>query len=146
VPLLPTASWTNVGNATPEASWQTLQWALAKRDINTFAQTVAWDPDVEAQAKAMFDAAPESVRQKFGSVDGVLYAMMSSAEKANANVAGFGVVSQNITGDDGTLTVQEQHTDGQIKQNPISMHHFDDGWRILLPPKMLDLFGRFLSN
>lgn len=146
VPLLPAASWTNVGNATPEASWQTLQWALAKRDINTFAQTVAWDPDVEAQAKAMFDAAPESVRQKFGSVDGVLYAMMSTAEKVNANVTGFGVVSQNITGDDGALTVQEQHTDGQIKQNPISMHHFDDGWRILLPPKMLDQFGRFLSN
>ena len=146
VTLLPAASWANVGTATPEASWQTLQWALAKRDINAFAQTVAWDPGVEAQAKGMFDAAPETVRQKFGNVDGVLYAMMSTAEKANANVAGYGVVSQNINGEDGTLIVQEQHTDGQVKQNPISMHRFDDGWRILLPPKMLDQFSRYVNN
>jgi len=146
VTLLPAASWANVGTGTPDASWQTLQWALAKRDINAFAQTVAWDPGVEAQAKALFDAAPESARQKFGNVDGVLYAMMSGAEKPNANVTGYGVVSQNITGEDGTLIVQEQHTDGQVKQNPISMHRFDDGWRILLPPKMLDQFGRYVNN
>jgi len=44
------------------------------------------------------------------------------------------------------LIVQEQHTDGQVKQNPISMHRFDDGWRILLPPKMLDQFSRYVNN
>ena len=112
-----------------------------------FAQTVAWDPDVKAQAQAMFDAAPEAVRQKFGSVDGVLYAMMSTPGQAqDANVTGFGVVSQNITGNDGTLIVQEQHTDGQVKQNPIPMQQFDDGWRVLLPPKMLNQFGNYLNH
>jgi len=146
VPLLPATSWANVGTATPEASWQTHRWALAKQDIDTFAQTVAWDPDVKAHAQAMFDAAPESTRQKFGSVDGVLYAMMNTPGQVPANVTGFGVVSQNVTGDDGTLIVQEQHGDGQVKQDPIQFSHFDNGWRILLPPKMLDRFGRYVNN
>ncbi len=147
VPLLPAAGWTNAGTASPEASWQTLRWALAKQDINTFAQTVAWAPDVEAQAQALFDAAPEATRQKFGSIDGVLYAMMSTPGPAqDANVTGFGVVSQNITGADGTLIVQEQHNDGQVKQNPIPMQLFDGGWRILLPPKMLNQFANYLNN
>jgi len=119
---------------------------LAKQDIDTFAQTVAWDPDVKARAQAMFDAAPESTRQKFGSVDGVLYAMMNTPGQVPANVTGFGVVSQNVTGDDGTLIVQEQHGDGQVKQDPIQFSHFDNGWRILLPPKMLDRFGRYVNN
>ncbi len=149
VPLLPAASWANVGTATPSASWQSLRWALAKQDVNTFAQAVAWDPDVRARAQALFDAAPESARQKFGTVDGVLYAMMNSPDHPDANVTGFGVVSVVIKvddRDDGTLIVQEQHTDGQVKQDPIPMHHFNDGWRILLPPKMLDQFGRYMNN
>jgi hypothetical protein len=145
VPLLPPDKWANVGTATPEATWQTLRWAFIKQDTNTFAQAAAWDPEVKGQAQALFDAAPDSTRQKFGSVDDVLRAMIF-ATHGETNISGFGVVSQDINGDDATLIVQEQHTDGQVKQNPIPLHRFDDGWRVLTPPKMLGALEGFLNN
>lgn len=146
VPILLASNWTNAGTATVEASWQTLRWSLANHDPGVFARAVAWDPNVQTQAQAIFDGAPESARQQFGSVDGVLYAMMMTPGLVDANVTGFGLVSQNITGDDGTLVVQEQRTDGQEKQHTVQMHHFDEGWRVLLPPKMLNQFSEYLNS
>jgi RNA polymerase sigma factor (sigma-70 family) len=146
VPLLPVESWANVGTATPESSWQTLRWAFTRRDTQAFSQTVAWDPEIKTKAAEVFDAAPESARQKFGSVEGVLYAMMMTPGFSEQNVTGFGVASQSVSGDDATLIVQEQHNDGVVRQNPIQLHHFDDGWRIITPPKMVDVLGRYLNN
>ena len=132
--------------ATPEASWQTLRWAFAKHDTTAAAQAVAWDPDIKAKATEVFDAAPESARQRFGSVEGALYAMMATPGFSEQNVTGFGGASQSVSGDDATLIVQEQHADGTVRQNPVQMHHFDDGWRAITPPKMVDVLGRYLSN
>ena len=127
VPLSPAADWANVGNASPAAAMQTLNWAMSKHDANAFSSLVAWDADAEAKAEALFAAAPESVRQKFGSVDGVLYAMLSDIPP----IAGFAVVSQNIQGDEDTLIEQHQYQDGRVRQNQVTLHHFDDGWRIV---------------
>jgi hypothetical protein len=58
----------------------------------------------------------------------------------------FGVVSQNVVGDDGTLIVQEQGADGRILQNLIQMHLFTDGWRALVPSQMMDPLANYLNN
>ena len=127
VPLSPAADWANVGNTSPAAAMQTLNWAMSKHDENAFSSLVAWDADAKAQAEALFAAAPESVRQKFGSIDGVLYAMLSDIPP----IAGFAVVSQNIQGDEDTLIEQHQYQDGRVRQNQVTLHQFDDGWRII---------------
>jgi hypothetical protein len=127
VPLSPTADWANVGNASPAAAMQTLNWAMSRHDENIFSSLVAWDADAQAKAEALFAAAPESVRQQFGSVDGVLYAMLSAIPP----IAGFAVVSQNLQGDEDTLIEQHQYQDGRVRQNQVTLHHFDDGWRIV---------------
>ncbi len=127
VPLSPAADWANVGNASPTAAMQTLNWAMSKHDANVFSSLVAWDADAEAKAEALFAAAPESVRQKFGSVDGVLYAMLSDIPP----IAGFAVVSQNIQGDEDTLIEQHQYQDGRVRQNQVTLHQFGDSWRIV---------------
>jgi RNA polymerase sigma factor (sigma-70 family) len=127
VPLSPAADWANVGNASPAAVMQTLNWAMAKHDANVIPSLIAWDADAKAKVEALFATAPEAVRQKFGSIDGVLYAMLSDIPP----IAGFAVVSQNIQGDEDTLIEQHQYQDGRVRQNQVTLHQFDDGWRIV---------------
>ena len=127
VPLSPIADWANVGNAVPAAAMQTLNWAMAKHDENAFSSLIAWDADAKAKVEALFAAAPETVRQKFGSIDGVLYAMLSGLPP----IAGFAVVSQSIQGNEDTLIEQHQYQDGRVRQNQVTLHQFDDGWRIV---------------
>jgi RNA polymerase sigma factor (sigma-70 family) len=127
VPLFPAADWANIGNASPAAAMQTLNWAMSKHDENAFSSLIAWDADAKAKVEALFAAAPESVRQKFGSVDGVLYAMLSGLPP----IAGIAVVSQNIQGNEDTLIEQHQYQDGRVRQNQVTLQQFDDGWRIV---------------
>jgi len=121
-------------------------WAFTKHDSAAFAQTVEWDPEIKARATEVFNSAPEAARQRFGSIDGVLYAMMATPGFTELNVTGFGVASQNVSGDEATLSVQEQHGDGSVRQTPIPMQRFEDGWHVITPSKMVDVLGRYLGN
>jgi hypothetical protein len=141
VSLVPASSWTNAGTATPEATWQTFRWALKNNDTGTLGQTIGWAPDVQAKAQALFEAAPPAAQQQFGSVDGVVYALMNSMKAES-----FGVVSQDFGGDDGTLTVQEQGANGQVMESHIQMHLFSDGWRAMIPTEMVGALGNYLNN
>jgi RNA polymerase sigma factor (sigma-70 family) len=67
--LVPANQWANVGFTTPAAAFQTLNWAVANHDTNAFAGALVWDAQARARADALFAAAPESVRQRYGTVD-----------------------------------------------------------------------------
>jgi len=73
IPMVPAHQWANVGFATPADALQTLNWAVANQDTNAFGNALIWDAQARARADALFAAAPESVRQKYGTVDGVIY-------------------------------------------------------------------------
>src|SRR5262249_48232343 len=94
VPLVPVGAWAHVGTANPKNALETLYWAIAKHETNTFGRALAWEPAAEVKVDALFAAAPESVRQRFGSVDGVVYALFSGI----APLSGFAVVSENVDG------------------------------------------------
>jgi RNA polymerase sigma factor (sigma-70 family) len=145
VPLLPVSKWANVGNATPEAAWQTVRWALLNNDTNTLAQAIAWDADLKAKAQALFDSSSPSAQQAFGTVDGAFAALMGAMTHGR-NIVASGTVSQDISGDSGTLVVQEQKTDGQFVQNTIQMQLVDNGWRVMVPAPMMDAFASFLNT
>jgi len=79
IPLLPAGAWANVGTATPAAAMQTLFWASAKQDTNALVKSLVWDPAAKAKLDGLFAAAPESLRQQFGSVEGLIYEMALGA-------------------------------------------------------------------
>src|SRR5206468_7308078 len=62
--------WKNVGFQAPSLTVQTLEWAKASGDTNVIANALAWaDEKSRAGVEAIFAAAPESVRAKYGSAD-----------------------------------------------------------------------------
>jgi RNA polymerase sigma factor (sigma-70 family) len=133
VALSPSTSWANLGSASPEAAMQTLYWAMSRHDQNAFSSLVAWDADAQTKLQALFAAAPDSVQQRFGSVDGVLYALLSAVPP----IDGFAVVSQTVQGEDDILVEQHRYQDGRVRQNQVTLHHFDDGWRLVFGDEKL---------
>ena len=99
VPMIPAASWTNGGDATPEAAFQTLYWAIANHDTNTFSRTLAWEPDAKSKCEALFAESPAAVQQQYGSIDGVVYQLLAGISPMSS----YGIVSNFASGDDSTL-------------------------------------------
>jgi RNA polymerase sigma factor (sigma-70 family) len=145
IPMIPAASWVNAGFATPASALQTLNWAAAKRDTNAFFNAVSWDPQARANAEALFAALPDSVRQQYGSVDGVIIDWMLSHATP---IAAFRVLSQTDQGpDDVTLVEQHQYTDDRVRENPVQFHRDENGaWRQVLPPEMMPKLGVVINN
>jgi hypothetical protein len=136
IQMLPANSWTNVGVATPAAALQTLNWAAANMDTNAFLSAVSWDPQARARAEELFATLPDAVRQRYGSIDGVILDWMLSHATP---VASFRVMSQTEQGpDDVSLIEQHQYTDDRVRENTVQFHRDETGaWRQVLPQQMM---------
>ncbi len=136
IPMVPAHLWANAGFATPTAALQTLNWAIANRDTNAFGNALTWDSQAKARAEALFAAAPESVRQRYGTVDGVLYDWWLNN---STPIAAGRVLSQIEEGpNEATLVEQHVYTDGRVRENTVQFQRDENGeWRQVIPPQLM---------
>ena len=145
IPLVPAHQWTNVGFTTPAAAFQTLNWAVANHDTNAFAGALVWDAQARARADALFAAAPESVRQRYGTVDGIIFDWwLNNATPIAANR----VLSQMDEGpNEATLLEQHVYTDGRVRENTVQFQRDDNGgWRQVIPPELMPKLAVVLND
>jgi RNA polymerase sigma factor (sigma-70 family) len=145
IPLVPAHLWANVGYTTPAAALQTLNWAIANRDTNTFANALAWDAQAKARADALFAAAPESLRQKYGTVEGVILDWWLNH---STPIAAGRVLSQvEEAGNEVTLLEQHLYTDGRVRENTLQFQRDETGiWRQVIPQELLPKLEVVLNN
>ena len=136
IAMLPANAWENAGFGTATAALQTLNWAVRNQDTNAFASTMSWDLQAKARAEALFAALPQSVQERYGSVDAVIFDWMLNRGTPTAS---YRVLSQTEQGqDDLTLAEQHQYVDGRVRQNAVQLHRDETGgWRQVIPPELL---------
>jgi len=136
IPMLPANSWTNQGVGTPLAALQTLNWAAAHKDTNALLSAISWDPQVKARADELFAALPEDVRQRYGSLDSVMFDWLITHATPTTS---YRVLSQTEQGpDDMTLLEQHQYSDDRVRENSVPFHRDENGaWRQVLPPELM---------
>jgi RNA polymerase sigma factor (sigma-70 family) len=145
IPMVPAHQWSNVGFATPAAALQTLNWSIANHDTNAFSNSLMWDPRAKARADALFAAAPDSVRQQYGSVDGFIFDWWLNN---STPVAAARVLSQiDEGGDDAALVEQHVYTDGRVRENTVQFERDANGqWRQVIPPELMPKLEVVLNN
>jgi DNA primase len=134
-PRLPAEAWANVGFATPAAAFQTLSWAIARRDTNTLANSLIWaDAPAREAAEAAFAAAPDAFRARYGSLDGFIHSSMMEM----ANTAGFRIGTQVDRGDRSVLAVERESPDGSVNVARVQFQREGDTYRQVLGPGMAE--------
>ena len=143
--MLPASSWTNLGFATPVSTIQTLNWALVNQDINAFASAMMWDAQVMARAGALFAALPQSVQERYGSLDGLILDWVVGHSPATDS---YRVLSQTEQGpDDVTLVEQRQLVDGQVRENSVHYHRDETGsWRQVIPADQMPKLEAMIND
>lgn len=136
IPMIPANSWDNAGFTTPASALQTLNWAVRNHNTNAFASALSWDGQAKARAEALFATLPQSVQQKYGSVDGVIFDWMLNNSPA---MASYRVLAQTEQGpDDITLVEQYQYVDGRVRENSVAFHRDESGgWSQVIPPELM---------
>ncbi len=145
IPMVPAYQWTNAGFGTAASALQTLNWAIANRDTNVFASSLIWDTQAKSRADALFDAAPEEVRQKYGTVDAVIFDWWLNNSTPIAAARVLSQVDEGAT--DALLLEQHIYTDGRVRENTVQFQQDQNGeWREVIPPELMPKLERILSD
>src|SRR5262249_40132330 len=127
------------------AALQTINWAVAHLDTNTFLSGFSWDPQVKGRAEELFAALPDSVRERYGSVDGVIMDWMLSHATP---VSSYRVLSQSeLSSDEVTLVEQHQYVDERVRENTVQFSRDETGsWRQVIPPELTPKLEVVINN
>jgi hypothetical protein len=126
------ANWKNVGLATPSATVQTLEWAKAKGDTNVIFNALAW-PDESSRAgiEAVFAAAPEAVRARYGSADAYILSLFDHSGPLDDRhtMTSFRVLAENVSEDQAILQIESRWADGSSHTYPMTYVRIGNDWR-----------------
>ena len=126
----------DVGRATPSAAAQTMLWALQRGDVKNAASVLAFEPAERAKLEAFIATLPEKIRQDYGTPEQMIAFVMSGSPKP---IAGVQLLSKTQPDADTEVhRVQVQYKSGEIRQDDITFHRGDDGWKQVVSAPTVD--------
>jgi RNA polymerase sigma factor (sigma-70 family) len=122
----------NVGFAVPASTHQTLEWAKLNGDTNVIFNALAWgDESSRAGVEAIFAAAPETVRAKYGSADEYVLSLFNhpGPQDDRHTLVSARILEENISGDEAILQIEHQWADGSTTAGPMRYVRIGNDWR-----------------
>ncbi len=130
--LVQREKWMAVGFQVPSATVQTLEWAKINGDTNLIASGLAWfDDDSRAGVEAVFAAAPESVRAKYGSADQYVLSLFNHSGPTDDRhtLLSYRILEERISGDEAVLQLEYHYADGSTTTAPRRYVRIGHEWR-----------------
>ena len=136
---------TNAGRATPLAAVQTALWAAQQGDTDALAGLIAFDAAGRALVDALFTRLPEEARASNGSAEKVfatLLAVRLPQDLSSADVT----TAMTPTGDEFSLGMRLKRTEGEAKEARLRFSRDAEGWRLIVPAKVVENYIATLNN
>jgi len=143
--LTPVLSLGNVGRATPSAAFSTQLFAARTGDIATEAAAITLGPEARAKLLALAAALPAGLTAEYDTPEKLMAFILSGSRHP---VGGMQVLGETAQGaDDVTLHTQWQHIDDTIvHQSDIEFLRGADGWKMVVPPVLVDRAAAYLTR
>lgn len=142
--ITPVSGLKNAGKATPAQAVETVLWAATAGEVDVLAAGLLIEPKAKQKAADWFASLPEPTRAQYGSPEKVIALMIA---KDAAALAGMQVLAQQEMKPDLTaMRVRMQADTGGTKDETLAFYHASDGWRMVLPEKVVDKFAARVSG
>ena len=140
--LRPSSAWKNSGRSTPTTAIETLLMAADGGDVDTLAASILLDDEAREKAQAILDRLPEAARATYGTPEKLIALLMAR----DADIRAMQVLSENQANNDALVNVRLQKGDGKTKDEGYSFRRDGDGWRMVIPGKAVEKYGKKLSE
>lgn len=135
----PASAWTNCGRGTPESAVETMLWAAAGGDLEQLKSTLDFDDASRARAEAILARLPEAARRQYATPSDLLALMVAgSVPLESAQV----VARQMLSEDEATEYVRLKSPDGTTRQVGLTLQRSLEGWKLRVPPDVVDQMTR----
>ncbi|HEX3728647.1 MAG TPA: hypothetical protein VHV47_02500 [Opitutaceae bacterium] len=143
-PRLTADQWRLAGRATPADAFESVLWASTHQDVDALAGILSFDPKARKKVDGFFAALPEDTRQKFGSPERIVATML--AANMPSNLSAMDALGTTGNDDRATLLMRVERNDGTQKDNFFKFEHVPDGWKLIVPPQVLQGYASQLTG
>ena len=132
--------WRNVGQATPDAAFETALWAAATGDLDVLAGLLAFDGEAKKQATEAFDRLPAAMQDELGTPE-KLIALLTAVDVPLGRASILGEVSTPA----GTrVSSQLIDAEGKSKVALFTLQSEGDSWRLRVPAGVVAKYDGWL--
>jgi hypothetical protein len=127
--LRPISSLSYAGNETPLAAIESCLWAIYHGDVDRLATLIAFTPDGESAAAALFANLPADAKARFQNPESMIALLVAYA----FNAVGYQILaSSEKGGDPSTRTVQAllQLEDGRTSRPNVTLQNTKGNWQV----------------
>ena len=143
--LTPVESLGNAGRATPRAAFATQLWAARTGDVALEASAIMLSPEGRARLEALMAALPDDVRARYEPPEKLMALALADSPHPVGGMQVLGETTQDP--DDVTLQTAWQHADDSlVHHSDVQMHLTADGWKLVVPPILVNLGANFLTR
>jgi hypothetical protein len=143
--LVPVISLGNAGRATPRAALATQMWAARTGDVALEASTLLLGQAERAKLEALLPLLPADVRRQYGTAEQLMAFALAGSPHPVGGMQVLGETSDSP--DDVTLQTEWQHEDDTVvHQSQVTFHREEDGWKMVVPPIMVDRAAAYLGR
>ena len=146
--LLPAADWADLGRGTPEAAIETALWAAAGGELDALAESLNLTEEEKARAATVIATLPEAERVRYGTPERLI-ALLAAKDIPLGGVAIEGPAENPPTAGRSDLVAMRLKTmtaDGLTKETVLVLQQGADGWRLNVPPAIVDHYLRTLTQ
>jgi len=140
--LRPASAWRPAGKGTPSAAAESLFWAADGGDVETLSKSILLDADARAKAEEILARLPPESRAAYDSPEKLIALLLAR----DIDVKALQILGENQAGDDALVNLRMQKDDGKTKEEGYQFKRTSDGWRLVIPAKAVDKFGKKLSD
>lgn len=137
--------WSNAGRETPDATFCTGVWAALQGETAALADLITFDAESRPKLEAMFALLPENVRAEYGTAEKVFATLL--AARVPQDLAAAAPISRKELGpDEMLLRMEMKYGNGGTKTANFHFTRASEGWRIVVPAKVVEDYQHMLSS
>jgi len=131
----PAAAWKNQGQATPEATVETMLWAAAGGDLSSLKNTLALAPETQSKATDLLASLPATGSQSFASPDDLMDLLVAG----NVPLDSAQVVAKQINQDGQVIEyLRLKDSEGRTRPVFLTLQKVSAIWKLTVPASALD--------
>jgi len=143
--LRPIETLVDAGQGSPRAAFETQLWAAHGGDVEREAKTLVLGPKARAKMEALMPTLPASLRSEYTTPEQVMAYVLAGSPRP---ISAVQVLSETRQDADTVILHAAWRHEGsaEVITNDVRFQRSPDGWRLVIPPSLVDRAANYLNN
>jgi hypothetical protein len=142
---VPARLWQNLGQATPDATFESALWASVGGDIEVLARLLEFEPDTKLKAEAIFAKLPPALQRELVSPERFM-ALLTAGNISPGSAEILGRLAPDNSSGETKIAAKLTDPEGKSKEVNLTLRAHADRWQLVMPADAVERYAAQLHS